>query len=58
MALGRADKLPVESQDDDVLVYEHAQTGETFVMANPHLSFERIPEVQAEVSELLAGGGM
>jgi hypothetical protein len=47
---------PVESQDDDMLVYEHAQTGETFVLKNPHLSFERIPEVQAEVSELLGGG--
>jgi hypothetical protein len=49
---------PVESKDDDILVYEHVQTGETFVLANPHLSFERIPEVQREVSELLAGGGM
>lgn len=47
---------PVESQDDDMLVYEHAQTGETFVLKNPHLSFERIPEVQLEVSELLGGG--
>lgn len=46
---------PVESQDDGVLVYEHVRTGETFVLANPHLSFERIPEVQLEVSELLAG---
>jgi hypothetical protein len=47
---------PVESQDDDILVYEHVQTGETFVLKNPHLSIERIPEVQREVSELLAGG--
>lgn len=46
---------PVESQDDDMLVYEHSQTGETFVLANPHLSFDRIPEVQLEVSELLGG---
>lgn len=46
---------PVESQDDDMLVYEHAQTGETFVIVNPHLSFERIPEVQMEVGELLGG---
>jgi hypothetical protein len=44
---------PVESNDDDMLVYEHAQTGETFVIVNPHLSFERIPEVQLEVGELL-----
>jgi hypothetical protein len=46
---------PVESKDDDMLVYEHAQTGETFVLVNPHLSFERIPDVQREVSDLLAG---
>jgi hypothetical protein len=46
---------PVESEDDDVLVYEHLATGDTFVIANPHLSLEQIPAVQAEVSELLAG---
>lgn len=46
---------PVDSQDDDMLVYEHSQTGETFVLPNPHLSFDRIPEVQQEVSELLGG---
>lgn len=46
---------PMESADDDILVYEHIESGETFVLANPHLSMERIPEVQAEVSELLAG---
>ncbi len=46
---------PVDSQDEDMLVYEHVQTGETFVMANPHLSLDRIPEVQLEVSELLSG---
>lgn len=46
---------PIESNDASILVYEHAQTGETFVLTNPHLSFERIPEIQREVSELLAG---
>lgn len=46
---------PVDSADDDMLVYEHMESGETFVLTNPHLSMERIPEVQAEVSELLAG---
>jgi hypothetical protein len=45
---------PLESSDDDMLVYEHLATGETFVLANPKLSFERIPEVQREVSALLA----
>ena len=45
---------PVESQDDDMLVYEHVATGETIVLANPHLSFEQIPAVQKEVSALLS----
>ncbi len=45
---------PMESQDDDVLVYERAGTGETFILANPHLSFDRIPDVQREVGEMLA----
>jgi len=46
---------PMESQDDDMLVYEHIASGETFVLANPRLSFDQIPAVQKEVSELLAG---
>jgi hypothetical protein len=44
---------PLESSDDDMLVYEHLSTGETLVLANPKLSFDRIPEVQREVSALL-----
>lgn len=46
---------PVESQDDEVLVYEHLGTGETIVIPNPKLSLAQIPEVQQEVAELLAG---
>ena len=45
---------PVESTDSDMLVYEHVATGETLVLANPHLGLDRIPEVQREVSALLA----
>lgn len=44
---------PVESGDDDMLVYEHVATGETIVLTNPHLSLEQIPEVQREVTALL-----
>lgn len=44
---------PLESSDDEMLVYEHLSTGETLVLANPKLSFDRIPEVQREVSALL-----
>lgn len=44
---------PVESTDDDMLVYEHVGTGETIVLVNPHLGIEQIPAVQREVSALL-----
>lgn len=44
---------PLESSDDDMLVYEHLVTGETLVLSNPKLSLDRIPEVQREVSALL-----
>jgi hypothetical protein len=45
---------PLESSDDDMLVYEHLATGETLVIANPRLSLDRIPEIQREVSALLS----
>jgi hypothetical protein len=47
---------PVESSDDSVLVYEHLASGETLVIPNPRLTFAQIPEVQREVSALLAPG--
>jgi hypothetical protein len=43
----------MESEDTDVLVYERAGTGETFLIPNPRLSLAQVPEVQAEVSALL-----
>jgi len=45
---------PVESRDAGLLVYEHAATGETFVVANPDLSLESIPAIQSEVYGMLA----
>ena len=47
---------PVQSSDDDMLVYEHVATGETLVLANPKLGLDRLPEIQAEVAELLGSG--
>ncbi|MEY3481198.1 MAG: hypothetical protein RIQ71_1973 [Verrucomicrobiota bacterium] len=44
---------PMESSDPDVLVYERAQSGETFLIPNPRLSLAQVPEVQREVSALL-----
>lgn len=44
---------PMESSDDDTLVYEHPKSGETFILKNPHLGMEQIPTVQQEVAALL-----
>ncbi len=44
---------PMPTEDDSVMVYEHAQTGETFLIPNPRLRLEQVPEVQREVSALL-----
>lgn len=46
---------PVESQDENLMVYEHISTGEVFTIVNPHLGLEQIPAVQKEVSALLGG---
>lgn len=47
---------PMESQDADLLVYEHSKTGEVFALVNPQLGLEQIPAVQREVAELLESG--
>ena len=44
---------PMDSADPDVLVYERAETGETFLIPNPRLSLAQVPEIQAEVYALL-----
>ena|ERR1041384_6183805 len=38
---------------DDVLVYEHAGTGESFTVPDPHLRLDQLAEVQQHVAELL-----
>ena len=47
---------PVESSDEDMLVYEHAATGETLVLENPRIGLDRIAEVQVEVAGMLGMG--
>ena len=37
----------------DVLVYEHAGTGESFTVPDPHLRLDQLAEVQQHVAELL-----
>jgi hypothetical protein len=46
---------PVESSDENLLVYEHAGTGESIVVPNPRLSLDQLSAVQNEVYEMLAG---
>ena len=46
---------PIQSSDEDLLVYEHAGTGESIIVPNPRLSVDQIYAVQKEVFEMLAG---
>lgn len=41
------------SEDPALLVYEHAESGETFLIADPRLRLEQVPDVQKEVAALL-----
>jgi hypothetical protein len=45
---------PMESQDPNLLVYEHGASGESFIVPNPHLSLENLPTIQREVYRMLA----
>lgn len=47
----------VREKDDatQVRVYEHRQTGETFIISDPQLNLDQIGHVQAEVATLLSG---
>ena len=49
---------PVDTRQDEttgrrLLIYEHAATGETFVVTDPALRLDQLAEVQREVGELL-----
>ena len=51
---------PTETRQDDetgqkLLFYEHAKTGETFVVTDPGLRLDQIAGVQLEVTALLKG---
>ena len=49
---------PQPTSENGLLVYEHAVTGETFIITDPKLSLSDLVAVQAEVSTLLAGLSM
>ena len=49
--------VPTDSQETEsrrLLFYEHAETGDVFIVADPGLKLDEIDSVQREVSELLA----
>jgi len=39
---------------NELLVYEHAGTGESFTVPDPHLRLDQLEEVQKHVAELLS----
>lgn len=47
----------IQHRDDGstIRIYEHRQTGETFLIPEPHLRLDQLEEVQAEVVEMLGG---
>ena len=44
-------------QGNELLIYEHAQSGESFTVPDPHLRLDQLAEVQEHVAELLAPSG-
>lgn len=51
-----AEKEVRENDDFSMMrVYEHRQTGETFIISDPMLKLDQLGAVQEEVSSLLAG---
>ena len=46
---------PQKSPEKGTLIYEHAATGETFIITDPQLSLDDLVAVQEEVSALLSG---
>lgn len=43
-----------DAEKGDLLIYEHAQSGESFTVPDPHLRLDQLQEVQAHVAELLS----
>lgn len=42
-----------DAAGNEVLVYEHAQTGESFTVPDPHLRLDQLEDVQRQVADLL-----
>jgi hypothetical protein len=46
----------VQQNGEDILIYEHAQTGETFPVVDPHLRLDQLDQLQKDVNALLGQG--
>jgi hypothetical protein len=46
-----------QSEKGRILVYEHRETGDAFIVPDPGLRLDQLDSVQAEVSALLGGPG-
>ena len=45
-----------DAQGTELLIYEHAQSGESFTVPDPHLRLDQLSAVQEQIGELLAPG--
>lgn len=43
-----------DDQGNELLIYEHAQSGESFTVPDPHLRLDQLADVQQHVAELLS----
>jgi hypothetical protein len=42
-----------EEESKKFLVYDHIQTGETFILEDPHLSLNQVSEIQKELKHVM-----
>jgi hypothetical protein len=42
-----------DEQGNDLLIYEHAKSGESFTIPDPHLRLDQLAEIQSQVAGLL-----
>lgn len=47
------DSILKEEESKKFLVYDHAQTGETFILEDPHLSLNQVGEIQKELKHVM-----
>ena len=45
-----------ETSDERILIYEHAKSGEVFLIVDPQLRLDQLDNVQKQVSALLSSG--